>query len=350
MPGKYLDFPFDDELFLMRWQAAQDPTLTAMITSGAVQQNSEIANMISNGSNLYTIPFYNVLGGDDDNYDGNANITLTATSGGYQSGVVYGRAHAWKAQDFVYDFNSGADPMQNIVSQVDKYWQKKRQARMLGILKGIFSITDDNTDNWDQWQLHTTNIAVQKASTPATEANCVGATTVGDAMQKAVGDNSGIFAMAWMHSKVATNLAGLQLLNFRKYTDAQGIERQLAIADLNGQTVIVDDGCPVSTNPTSGLTEYTTYLMGTGALQMAKAPVKNAVEHGRERLTNGGYDYIVTRLRETIHPNGFTYTLPTSSGTAVISPTDTQLGTAAQWSLCGVDARTIPMARIISNG
>ena len=78
--------------------------------------------------------------------------------------------------------------------------------------------------------------------------------------------------------------------------------------------------------------------------------MKNAVEHGRERLTNGGYDYIVTRLRETIHPNGFTYTLPTSSGSAVVSPTDTQLGTAAQWSLCGVDARTIPMARIISNG
>ena len=61
MPGKYLDFPFDDELFLMRWQAAQDPTLTAMITSGAVQQNSEIANMISNGSNLYTIPFLSLI-------------------------------------------------------------------------------------------------------------------------------------------------------------------------------------------------------------------------------------------------------------------------------------------------
>ena len=68
MPGTFLGYPFDEEIFLMNWQAAQDPTRTAMIDSGAVQRNGEIARMIANGSNLYTIPFYNVIGGTADNY------------------------------------------------------------------------------------------------------------------------------------------------------------------------------------------------------------------------------------------------------------------------------------------
>ena len=39
MPGTFLGYPFDSEIFLMNWQAAQDPVRTAMIDSGAVQRN-----------------------------------------------------------------------------------------------------------------------------------------------------------------------------------------------------------------------------------------------------------------------------------------------------------------------
>ena len=347
MPSNYLSYPFDPELFLLQWQAAQDPNMTAMLNSSAMQANGTLKSLISNGSDVFTLPFYNVLGGDPDNYDGAADITVTTPSGASQSGIVYGRAHAWKDQDFVHDFNSGADPMVQITSQVAKYWQKQRQTIMLGILGGIFSIADDSTDAWDEWQLHTTNIAVATATAPG-EANKLGATTAGDAIQKAVGDNSGIFTMAWMHSKVANGLAGLQLLQFRKYTDAMGIQRQLSIADFNGMTVIVDDGCPKSTNATSEKEEYTTYLMGNGAIQYAPAPVKVPVETGRERLTDGGYNYYITRMRETMHPNGFTFTAPASSYTH--SPTNAQLAAAANWKLCGVTPKAIPMARIISNG
>lgn len=347
MPSSYLGYPFDPELFLLNWQAAQDPTLTAMFDSGAVQANGVLRSLIANGSDVYTLPFYNVLGGTPDNYDGDADITVTTPDGASQSGIVFGRAHAWKDQDFVHDFNSGADPMRQITSQVAKYWQKQRQSIMLKILNGVFSIEDDSTDAWDEWQNHTYNIAMAAAGTVA-ETNKLGATTAGDAIQKAVGDNAGIFGLAWMHSKVANGLAGLQLLNYRKYTDPQGIERQLSIADFNGLTVIVDDGCPVSVNATSKATEYTTYLMGTGALQYAPAPVKVPVETGREQLADGGYNFYVTRIRETLHPNGFTFTAPSTSYKH--SPTDAQLGDKANWKLCGVTPKAIPMARIISNG
>ena len=345
MPGTFLGYPFDEEIFLMNWKAAQDPVLTAIIDSGAVQRNSEIARMIANGSNLYTIPFYNVLGGDDDNYDGTTNMTVTDPTGGSQTGVVYGRMHAWRDKDFIRDFNSGANPMAQISSQVAKYWNKKRQARLVKILTGVFGITGN-----DGWAAHTTSIAFAGSSGSAGEANNVGESAAAEAIQKAVGDNAGIFSIAIMHSKVALNLAKQQLLQFRKYTDAAGIERVINIADWNGLTVIVDDGVPVATNAKdTAAKDYTTYLMGAGAIQFAEAPVDTPVETSRTVLEAGGYNLLATRLRETLHPNGFSYTLPQSSGSNVSSPTDAQLGTTTQWSIVA-DPKQIAMARIISNG
>ena len=346
MPGTYLGFPFDEELFLMRWQAAQDPVSLALLESGAMVEDATIRSMIANGSNLYTIPFYDVLGGDEENYDGNTDITETETGGKSQTGVVYGRAHAWKDRDFIYDFNSGADPMGNIVAQTSKYWAKKKQNRLVGILDGIFSITDDSTNEWDSWQLHTLDI--KTSTTTASDANKVDAASAADCMQKALGDNAGSFSMAVMHSKVASNLAKLNLLQYRKWTDPMGIERTINLADWNGLTVIVHDGVHTATNTTaSSETDYTTYLFGTGAILTAPAPVKNPVEVGREPKKQGGYDFLINRLRETIHPNGFSFVADVSTN---VSPVDTVLKDKASWKLCGIDPKLIPIARIISNG
>ena len=344
--ASYLNFAFDPELFLLNWQNTPDLTLTALYDSGAVQENAQIANLISNGSDFYTIPFYDVLGGTPVNYDGATNITATEHSGTAQSGVVYGRANAWKARDFVRDFNSGANPMQSIAAQVARFWQKQRQATLLKILDGVFGITDDETDNWDAWQLHTTNLA--STTTSATDANKIGATTIADTIQKAVGDNADVFSMAIMHSAIANALAKLELLEYRKYTDANGVQRPLRIADINGMAVIIDDGVPVKASSTAtGEKEYTTYLFGAGAIQHASAPVQVPYETKRDELTNGGEDYLITRIRETLHPNGFSFKKPSTSYT--YSPTDVQLGAAASWALVG-EAKGIAMARVITNG
>lgn len=340
MPGTFLNFPFDEELFLMQWQAAQDPVITALLNSGALVEDATIRGLIRNGSNLYTIPFYNVLGGEEDNYDGQTDITETEHSGASQSGVVYGRAHSWADRDFVHDFNSGADPMRSIVAQTSHFWAKKKQARMIKILTAVFGITGN-----DKWDLHTLNIA-STAST-ASDANKVDAASAADAMQQANGDNAGVYSIAVMHSKVAANLAKQQLLQYRKYTDPMGIERIVNIADWNGLTVIVDDGVPATASGTAtGEMDYTTYLFGRGALLGASAPVKTPVETGRERKKYGGYDYLINRLRETIHPNGFSWTMDMAS---VSSPTDVNLGNTSNWKLVA-DPKLIPMARLITNG
>lgn len=299
MAGTNLGFPYDEELFDYSWKNAPDLVLTTMLTTGAVVRDAEIERLISTGSNLFTVPFYNVLGGDEDVYNGVNDFTSTTLDGGAMSGVVYGRMKKWYVKSFIKDFNSGADPMQQVVNGVANYWNKKRQERLIDILGAIFGITD--TD----FATHTTDIA--SSSTTVADTNKMGATTLSDAMVKALGDNQGQFSLAIMHSKVANDLANLQLLEYSKYTDASGITRNLPLATVNGVTVVVNDNVPVADATSSVAKKYTTFVLGNGCIRYAQAPVDKPSEFDRDPNKNGGQDMIYTRLREVLHPYGFSF-------------------------------------------
>lgn len=342
MAGMLYGFPFNEELFSYLWENEPDPVTEALINSGAVQNNARIASMISQGSDLYTIPFYKTIGGEPANYDGKTDMPVATSEGAYQSGIVYGRMQGWKAQDFVVDYNSGANPMAQIVSQVAHFWAKQDQAMLVNLLTTVFAVDAD--EGAEQWKEHTTDIAAPEETVTAD--NKLGATTIGDAAVKACGDHAaGAFNLAIMHSQVAQNLAGLNLLEFRRYTDPSGIERALPIADANGYTVVVFDGVPVDTQkPTAP--KYTTFLLGNGCFQHAMAPVKVPVEYDRDPVKNGGEEMLYTRRRLTFHPNGFTYTKQPGDGP---SPTDENLKRTTAWKPI-YDPRFIAMAQIVSNG
>lgn len=342
MAGTLYGYPFNEELFSYRWANEPDTVSTALVDSGAVVPNAEIASQISMGSDVYTIPFYKTLTGTPANYDGNTDIPVVDAEGGAQSGVVYGRTQGWGERDFTIDYNH-ADPMGQIVSQVARFWKKHDQGIILAILSGIFGITPPS--GFEQWSEHTLSIA--SASSTVTDANKVGATTFGDAAVKACGDAAnGAFGLAIMHSAVANRLSGLQLLEFAKYTDARGIERPLPIGYANGYTVVVTDQVPHTAASGNAAATYTSYLLGNGAFQTAEAPVDVPVEVVRDAKTKGGRNELVTRVRKTFHPNGFTYTKGASDGP---SPTDAMLGTAAKWAPI-YDPKAIAIARVVSNG
>lgn len=351
MAGTLFGFPFDEELFSYRWNNAPDPVTAAIVDSGVMVEDPEIAAMISAGSNVYTVPFYNVLGGTPQNYDGKTDITAEETGGGVQSGVVWGRAKAWTSRDFIEDFNR-ADPMGSIASQVGRYWDKYTQTQILAILKGIFGMTSsEHAANADStfmtaWLKHTYNIASTTSGTVA-EGNKIGPDTVAQATVAACGDKAqGQFGLAIMHSVVACNLAGTNLLQYRKYTDPMGIERALPIVDINGMTVIVDDSVPTATGAKSSMTEYTSYVLARGCLRHAPAPVKVPVEGAREPYKNGGMDTLITRKRETIIPNGISYVMESGDG---VSPSDTDLADPGKY-MPVFDPKCLGFAQIVSNG
>jgi len=154
MAGSNLNFPYDAEIFNYSWKNTPDIVLTSMLTSGAVVNDAEIANLISNGSNFFTTPYYDVLSGTEDVYNGVNSFTGDELAGGTYAGVVFGRMASWSAKSFIKDFNSGADPMAQIVDGVAQFWIKARQTRLLGILGAVFGITGDS-----DWDLHTNDIS-----------------------------------------------------------------------------------------------------------------------------------------------------------------------------------------------
>ena len=345
MPGTIFGIPFDEELFLQMWNEAPDPYLTAMIESGAVVDDPTIANMIQASGNIYTIPFYDTLDGDDQNYDGQTDITVTEVGGGYQTGVVYGRAKGFFARNFTAEL-SGADPMGHIVATIAKYWQKRRQKRMIGITNAVFDITGASGHAKKWAETHSLDLGSDTAS-----ARVIEETDLNDLATLAGGDHKDQFGLAIMHSNVAKTLENKQLLEYWKYTDANGIQRPMNMGSANGYTVIIDDGVPCEAVGGDGankdLKKYTTYLFGSGVIRTARGRVDVPVETNREAKKNGGQDELITRMRETLHPNGFSFKVPSSGWTQ--SPTDAQLFAKANWDI-KFDPKSIPMARLITNG
>ncbi len=340
MAGTHLNFPYDAEIFNYSWKNTPDLELTSMIQSGAVVRDAEIERLISNGSNFFTTPYYDNLGGTEQNYNGVNDFTYDEITGGTYSGVVYGRMKAWKATSFIKDFNSGADPMAQIVAGVATYWIKKRQERLIGLLGALFGITGN-----DEWDLHKTNVAT--ATGTATDDNKIGVTSLNDASVKGNGDNAGDYSLAIMHSVPANRLANLQLLEFSKYTDASGITRNLPLATVNGFTVIINDNVGVEDSASAtGEKEYTTYLLGNGAIRYAQAPVDMPSEMDRNPEKFGGVDMIYTRMREALVPYGFNFK---GDVTTDVSIPDSVLLASASYEL-KMPAKSIVMARIVTNG
>lgn len=71
----------------------------------------------------------------------------------------------------------------------------------------------------------------------------------------------------FLHSVVATNLENLNLLTALKYTDKDGVTRDLTLYSWNGKLVVVDDGMPAEAGyfPADSTTEGALQVKASGA-------------------------------------------------------------------------------------
>lgn len=336
-----LGYYYDEEIFNRAYTSEKDPTSTVLIESGVMVEDSQIADMIEGGGNFYTLPFYTDINGNYVNYDGNTDITLDEVdAAGQMHGVVWGRAKGWTDRDFVRDFSS-ADPMRNILNRVQKWEAKKRQTLLIGILEAIFSI--QGSGNFADWENHKMNIA--SATSTVTDANKIGLTTLRDLAVQANGDAADDFALAIMHSQVANRLSQFNVLEYFKYNDANGQERDVKVGRSGNMLVLVCDEVPHATNSTTNQMEYTTYCFGRGAIGYAKAPVDHPSSQWRDETKKGGMECLATRFRETILPYGFSFEM----ANLPVSPTDAQITATANWSIV-YQPKNIYMARLVTNG
>lgn len=114
------------------------------------------------------------------------------------------------------------------------------------------------------------------------------------------------------------------------------------------------------TNPTEPVeaTDYTTYVIGTGAISYEDLGAKVPYEMARDPKTNGGEDTLYMRQRKCFAPFGLSYEKAVQS---TLSPTDAELQNGANWVLVHtgeaqasdrtyINHKAIAIARIISRG
>ena len=237
---------FNGEVFQGYVERIPNPKRNELIKSRAIRPRPELAATLGDhdGGNYMTSAMNGLLSGSTVvNYDGQTDIESNSTDTYKHSRVVVGRGGAWTERDFTRDV-SGKDFIENIAEQISDFKEELDQATIIHILNGVFNMSD--TEGAKFVMAHTTDVTANPA-TSEVKAGCIGGATLNSAIQKACGDNKGKFSLTIMHSTPATNLENLKLLSYMKYTDAQGIERDLALATLNGKTVLVDDGMPTFT-------------------------------------------------------------------------------------------------------
>ncbi len=352
---------FNEKAFGKYMSAVPNVKLNKLRESRAIVSDQRLRETFVTSSQTGTVyavlPYFGLIGGDALNYDGETNLTAERTDTFEQGVFVYGRMKGWTEADFSYDVTGGVDFMANVRNQINRYWNEVDQGTLLAILEGIFGMAATGTGsiktaNTEFVEKHTYDISDEVTK----EDQCMGATSLNVAIQKACGDNKQKFSLVICHSTVATNLENLKLLAYLKYTDAEGIERDLGMGTWNGRLVIIDDSMPVevvSGDGSESFTKYTTYVLGEGAIGFEAVGAKVPYEMVRDAKTRGGEDTLISRKRNAVSVAGISY-LKAVQGTN--SPTDTELKNGKNWSLVSngdsktISHKAIPIARIISRG
>lgn len=334
-------------------------TKNELAKSGAVGTNQNAHDALANqtGSLYARVPYFGRIDGStSQNNDGGTDIASTSTTTYEQGFVVASRMDGWTEKSFNKNITAGVDFMDNVAAQIADYKMDVRQAMLLAILKGVFSMSTTGSTVAAKAAKEFLDKHVYNITANAGDDALVGAATLNKAIQKAGGDNKNIFKLVIMHSEVATNLENMKLLKYMTYTDADGIERELALATWNGRTVLVDDNMPTEDVAKAGdveaYTAYTTYVLGEGAIILDDIGDAVPYEMSRDPKTNGGQDTLYVRDRYICGVDGISFEKP---ATITASASNTDLETGANWNIINDGTKAIPhkaiaIAKIVSKG
>lgn len=334
-------------------------TKNELAKSGAVGTNQNAHDALANqtGSLYARVPYFGRIDGStSQNNDGGTDITSTSTTTYEQGFVVASRMDGWTEKSFSKNITAGVDFMDNVAAQIADYKMDVRQAMLLAILKGVFSMSTTGSTVAAKAAKEFLDKHVYNITANTGDDALVGAATLNKAIQKAGGDNKNIFKLVIMHSEVATNLENMKLLKYMTYTDADGIERELALATWNGRTVLVDDNMPTEDVAKAGdveaYTAYTTYVLGEGAIILDDIGDAVPYEMSRDPKTNGGQGTLYVRDRYICGVDGISFEKP---ATITASASNTDLETGANWNIINDGTKAIPhkaiaIAKIVSKG
>lgn len=337
--GLFGGFYFDEEVFTDMMQEAEY-WKNPILASGIVRQDASIMSAIGDHGNVATLPIYTPLNIHDTgmgalNNDGLTNNTPVEISGNKQTCMLIQRMKAFKAKDFTREL-TGADPMSQIKSKIQNYYTQVWENELMTIANAVLGVAGLSD--------HVTNLAVTSGT--VADVNKVNETTLIDAEQAALGDMAGGLGLIVMHSAIYAAYKKLQLVEYDKYTVGGVIKQDVTLPTIGGKHVLVTDYYTVD-NTVSGFPVYKTFLFGEGAFLSAdKTNYKNQYTTNYDPETSAGIDMFYTKQGKVLHPNGLSLA---ADNIAKESPTNTELGTTANYSL-KFNHKNVKMGLIKSNG
>lgn len=337
--GNFGGFVFDEEVFASMMQES-DFWRNEIIASGIVQNDASIMDLIGTKGNVATIPIYKPLNIFEEgmaalNNDGMTNNTPVEISGDKQTCMLIQRMKAFMAKDFTKEL-TGADPLTLIKGKIAQYYMQVWENELMNIANAVLGVAALSE--------HVTDLSVTSGT--VSEANLINETTMIDAEQAALGDMAGGLGLAIMHSKVFAKYKKLGLVDYGKYTIGNVLRQDIELPTINGKIPLVTDYYTVDTSVAS-FPVYKTYLFGEGAfLSAEKKNYENQYTTNYDPETSAGIDKFYTKQGKVLHPNGLSLAV---DNIAKESPTQAELGAAANWSL-KFNHKNVKIGLIKSNG
>ncbi len=355
--AKFDSKTFNPEAFGHYINRIPNTTKTELAKSGAIGTNEDARTALATQSgSLYSrVPYFGRISGDtSQNNDGATDITSTNTTTYEQGFVVASRMDSWTERSFSKNITSGVDFMDNVAAQISDYKMEVKQAMLLAMLEGVFSMKTTGISVSAKAAKEFLEKHVYDISKNAGEDAFIGASTLNKAIQKACGDNKNIFKLVIMHSEVATNIENIRLLKYLTYTDADGVQRDLSVATWNGKTVLIDDGMPTQemTEGDNTYIAYTTYVLGEGSIILDDIGDAVPYEMSRDASKNGGQDTLYVRDRYICGVDGISFEKPAS---CTASASNKDLKTGENWNIINNEAKaishkSIALCKIVSKG
>jgi hypothetical protein len=303
-----------------------------LVQSGVAQLNQDAINALAMGPGVFTMRRYADVDGGDDVIptDNPANVLQDSDIEAFGTftmrAVTHPRVKAWSEMDLAVELN-GSDPRGALANRFATAWARTWQRIGIASLQGCIAAGE------------AASAGAYSFTSTASDAELTSAAVI--KAWDLIGDSStNLVAMA-MHSKIYHRLQQLNLIDF--IPDSRG---EIVLATYLGLEVIVDDGLPVNTTPDPD--QYSTYLLGEGALQVAIGTgvglMPESVDRDEKSGNGGGQTNVYSRRRIVAHPFGFEYDGSTDGDT----PTTTELQDADNWGVTAPERKQIPIVELIA--
>ncbi|MGJ8518023.1 hypothetical protein [Carnimonas bestiolae] len=329
-----------DVIYAPEWSQSfinEEPVLYNFLNSGIVGVDSR-AEEIAKGTGIGFLPFLNL------DYSKSANISSDDPSKkssplkngmGNGAAVALYRNQSWAEMDLSVEISS-IDPVAAIRARLGNYWTAEQMRIIASILVGTYGSNIKNNSG---------DMVYEAKGTLTSSAIIKGRATMGDA-SKALG-------VICMHSAVKANLdINNQIASVQVPTNstAPGVDSFIVQEMYQGYKVIVSDEMPLLPDG-----KFLTAIFGNNFFRYGDGNPLNPISVAREEdAGNGsGMETLFSRRTMCIHPNGFSYSLPSfsadGSNTPLANPSDDELKKDSAWSRTAY-RKAVPLVFITTEG